>query len=134
MRLPGVLAEIADVAGEAAAVQICAHAGGTRVYIPASCPDDHWLVECVGREKADRICAHLSAGEHSGQRFDIPLAEGGAYKAFRRALARHVHELDAENKSSRDIAREAGVSQRTVHRHRSAHRGGAKDRRQGSLF
>jgi DNA-binding NarL/FixJ family response regulator len=134
MRLPGVLAEIAEVAGEAAAVQICARAGGTRVYIPATCSDDHWLVECVGREKADRICAHLAGGERSGQRYEIPLAERGAYRALRMAVARQVHELDAAAKSSRDIAREAGISQRTVHRHRAAHRGDNKDKRQGSLF
>jgi hypothetical protein len=127
--LPGVLSEIAAVAGEAAAIAISARVGGTRVYIPAKAASGHWLVEAVGCEAAGKICAQLG-----GDRHDIPLASGGAYRSFRRALAKQVHDLDRAGKSSRAIARETGLTQRAVHRHRAAHRGGRKSDPQGSLF
>ena len=127
-KLPGVLGEIASVAGEAAAVTIAAHVGGTRVYIPAQAGDDHWLVHAIGRAAADKVCALLAGG-----RYDVPLASGGAYRSMRRAIAKRVHEMDKAGKSSREIARAAGLTQRGVHRHRAAHRGGPKGD-QGSLF
>jgi hypothetical protein len=130
--LPGVLAEIAVVAGEPAAALMAARVGGQRVYIPAKARDDHWLVECVGREKADLICRHFTV-DGRGQRIDIPLAGGGAYGPLRRAIARRVHDLDMRGESARDIAAETGITTRSVHRHRAAHRGG-KDKRQESLF
>jgi len=128
--LPGVLAEIAAVAGEAAAFAISARVGGTRVYIPAKADEDHWLTEAVGPQAAAKICATLG-----GDRHVIPLAAGGAYPSMRREIARHVHKLDQAGKSSAEIARAVGLTQRAVHRHRAAHRGGAKKNdRQGSLF
>jgi hypothetical protein len=126
--LPGVLAEIASVAGEAAALAISARVGGTRVYIPAHAGDDHWLVDTVGREAADKITALLH-----GDRYEIPTLGVGAYRGFRMAIARRVHDLDKAGKSAPQIAREAGLTQRAVHRHRAAHRGGDKGG-QGSLF
>lgn len=131
--LPGVLAEIATVAGEAAAVAIAARAGGTRVYIPAKAGDDHWLVEAVGRAAADKVCKLFVVDGARGQRVDVPLAKGGAYRSLRRAIAKRVHDLDKAGKSSREIARAVGLTQRGVHRHRAAHRGGDRGG-QGSLF
>lgn len=131
--LPGVLGEIAEVAGEAAAVKFAAQAGGTRVYIPARVDDEHWLVACVGRQAADTICAHFAA-DGRGQRVDVPIGLGGAYPQLRRAIAKRVHQMDQENESSRAIAIRVGISQRTVHRHRRSHRGRRKGDKQGSLF
>lgn len=130
--LPGVLGEIATVAGEAAALAIAARAGGTRVYIPAQVADDHWLVECVGRRAADLICRHFAFEQH-GQRVDIPLC-AGTYTQVKRMIARRVHELDREGKSAREIARRIGVTQRSVHRNRAAHRGRRNDGGQGRLL
>lgn len=132
-QLPGVLWEIADVAGEAAAVAVSARVGGTRVYIPARISDDHWLVECVGRAAAAKICAHFAV-DGRGQRIDVPLATGGAYRQLRRAIAIRVHQLDKARKSAREIATAVGITQRAVHLHRAAHRGGRKDDKQGRLF
>lgn len=131
--MSGVLSEIADVAGEAAAVALAAQYGGTRVYIPARAGDGHWLVACVGRRAADLICAHFVA-DGSGQRIEVPLAGGGSYPQLRRTIARRVHELDREGKSEGVIAKAVGVTGRTVRRHRAAHRGSGKDSKQGSLF
>lgn len=127
--LPGVLDEIAEVAGLPAAIAIAARTGGTRVYIPARAEDDHWLVDCVGRRAADKICARFS-----GERIDMPLYHGGAYPQLRRAIAKRVHDLDRSHRSSREIAIQVGVTQRTVHRHRRAHRGDGDDDGQGSLL
>ena len=90
-------------------------------------------MECVGRNAADRICAHFAVDGARGQRLDIPIAIGGAYGQLRRAIAQRVHELDQENKSSREIARLVGVTQRSVHRNRAAHRG-RKGGKQGRLL
>lgn len=132
MKLPGVLSEIAEVAGEPAAVLIASRVGGTRVYIPVKVSDSHWLVDCVGRQKADLICRHFAV-DGRGSRIDVPLGGAGAYPQLRRALAKRIHDLDMAGGSVRKIVAEVRVSGRTVHRHRAAHKGG-KDKRQGSLF
>jgi hypothetical protein len=132
-----VLGEIASVAGEPAAMTIAAHVGGTRVYIPAKAGDDHWLVQAIGRASADKVCALFAVDGARGQRVDMPVAAAGgrAYRSFRQSLARQVHQLDKEGKSARQIALEAGLTERAVRRHRAAHRGGSrKDDPQGSLF
>jgi len=131
--LPGVLAEIAAVAGEAAAMSISARVGGTRVYIPAHAPDGHWLVEAVGRDAADKVCKLFEVDSARGQRVDIPHGAGGAYRSLRRAIAKRVYDLDRAGKPSREIARTVGLTQRAIHRHRAAHRGGSGGA-QGSLF
>lgn len=131
--LPGVLAEIAEVAGEAAAITLAARYGGIRVYFPRRAGPGHWLVDCVGQRAADAICAHFAVDEGPGIRVDIPLYNSGAYPRLRRAIAKRIHDLDQDNKSSREIATQVGVAQRTVHRHRRAHRGDS-DNGQGSLF
>lgn len=133
MKFPGILAEIAEVAGEPAALALAARVGGMRVYIPARAAEGHWLVDCVGRRAAEKICAHFAV-DGSGQRIDVPLAGGGAYPQLKRAIARRLHELDRQGKSSREITQAVGVTQRTVHRHRAAHRADNKNQRQGKLF
>jgi hypothetical protein len=121
--LPGILQEIADAAGDAAALVIASRAGGTRVYIPAKVTDAHWLVECVGREAAEKLCNHFMV-DGRGQRIEIPLHVGGSYRQLQRAIAKRIHEMDAgDEASSSKIARVAGVTQRTVHRHRARHTG-----------
>lgn len=142
-RLPAVLQEIADVAGETAALSIAARHGGRRVYIPSRAKllqdadgngtvEHYWLVECVGIELARKICAHFEV-DGRGQRIEIPLHVGGTYRQFLRSITRRVHELEDEGKSSTEIAKTLGLTQRTVHRHRSRHRG-RKNSSQGSLF
>jgi hypothetical protein len=131
-RLTGVLVEIADIAGQAAAVQLAASAGGTRVYIPAKADGAHWLVELVGAEAAGKICAHFAA-DGRGQKVDIPIGPAASYNQLRRVTAQRIHELDDGRNSARTIARQVGVTQRTIYKHRAAHRGGS-DNEQGSLF
>jgi hypothetical protein len=136
-KLPGVLAEIAEAAGETAALAIAARHGGRRVYFPAESRlldgyESYWLVECVGIELARKICRHFEV-DGRGQRIEIPLHVGGTYRQFVRSIAERLHELDAEGKSSTEIARQMGLTQRTVHRHRARH-GQRKDDKQGKLL
>lgn len=133
-KLPGVLAEIAEVAGETAALMIAAKHGGRRVYFPSvkALHEGQWLFECVGAEMARKICAHFEV-DGRGQRIDIPLHVGGTYRQFVRSVAERVHALDREGKSSTEISRKLGLTQRTVHRHRARH-GKPKNDKQGKLF
>ncbi len=127
--LTGVLAEIAEVAGETAALQIAHAKGGLeRVYIPT--PErlaaGHWLVDLVGADKARAIAQRLGGGH-----IEIPMGET-ARRARKWAVMRQA--LDA-GKSGAEAARMAGVHQRTVRRHRNGHSGaGADDEDQGRLF
>ena len=127
--LPGILAEVAEVAGFPAALAFAARAGGTRVYIPAAVDADHWLVECLGRAAAEKLCARLGGG-----RYDVPVASHGAYARLRRSIARRVHEMDQAGKSAAEIARTTGITQRSVHNHRAAHRGQRRRSKQRSLL
>ncbi|MGJ5203604.1 helix-turn-helix domain-containing protein [Bradyrhizobium sp. HKCCYLR20261] len=137
-KLPAVLQEIADVAGEAAALKIAAQHGGRRVYFPSADRlvavdgEHYWLIDCVGHELARKICKHFEV-DGRGQRIEIPLHVGGTYRQFVRQIAERLHQLEDEGKSSTEIARALGLTQRTVHRHRSRHRG-HKNKNQGSLF
>jgi hypothetical protein len=130
--LPGILREIADLVGEAGAIAIASRFGGTRVYFPAKAEEKHWLVECVGRAAADKLCDHFAV-DGRGQRIEIPLYVGGTFRQLVRAVAQRVHELDGAGASSTEIVRKVGITQRSVHRHRARHRG-KKDDKQGRLL
>jgi hypothetical protein len=131
--LPPLLAEIAEVAGPVAALQLAKAKGGVKCYIPARAPDDHWLVQCVGREAADKLCAHFVAAIDSdsgrslhGVTILLPLGESGSRVEARR----RAREALEEGKSLSEAARRGGLHERTV----SNIRARMKDKRQGSLF
>lgn len=130
--LPGILGEIAAVAGEDAAIAIADRRGGTRVLIPRRAPDGHWLVEAVGRQKADAIGRHFSVEDADGKpigTFEVYLPLG-PHGALRRARRRLADELRAGT-SGREAARRAGLTERTAWRIKR--RLGA-DPDQGDLF
>jgi hypothetical protein len=112
--LPGVLAEIAEIAGGAAALQVAAAKGGLeKVHIPqpANLHDGHWLVEAVGMSHAQAIARRMGGGK-----IDIPLGpfagqRGKTHKAIREALA--------AGSSPAEVAQLAGVHQRTARRHKN---------------
>ncbi|MCB1537353.1 MAG: hypothetical protein KDJ44_22255 [Rhodoblastus sp.] len=129
LHLPPLLNKIAEVAGVVAAVQIAEARGGTRVHLPTRARDGHWLVECVGREAADKICAHFRAESGSGGLLgcyvDVPLGPKNFYaQARRRALEMR------DEKSKAQIALELRVSERVVRKWFEDR----TDERQGSLF
>lgn len=128
IELSGDLAEIAEVAGNGAALALVAVKGGTRVYIPK--PDSlaagHWLVDTVGAE-----AARLIAERFGGNGVEVPMGIAGAraktWAVLRKALA--------DGHDTATAARLAGVHQRTVRRHKNGHSGiPAQDDRQGRLL
>lgn len=112
--LSGVLAEIAAVAGEAAALAIADARGGTQVYIPPRPRPGHWLCELVGEQAAQKIADRLTCGV-GGMRVDLPLGPCG-HQA--RARTRVDRMLVAE-RSERDIARATGYTTRGVRKRRA---------------
>jgi DNA-binding NarL/FixJ family response regulator len=127
--LPPVLAEVAEVAGVTAALQLAHAKGGSQAYIPKpeNLTPDHWLVEAVG-DIAARAIAERMGGGHCG----IPL---GPLNGMRSKVWRAIQEGIKEGKSAHEIARLIGVHHRTVRRHRNGHSGiGSDDPSQGKLF
>lgn len=128
MALPGVLAEIADVAGEDAALHIAAARGGTQVYIPPVPANDHWLCRLIGREEARAVCDRLTCGV-GPRRVDLPLGPKGAAALLRAK----VDAMLAEDRSERDIALATGYTIRGI-RLRRAKLGTKRSDGQLSLF
>lgn len=125
LHLPPLLNEIAEAAGVIAAVQIAEARGGTRVHFPAYAPDGHWLVELVGREAADKVCAHFRTTANGGYYVFVPVGPKNFYaRARRRAL-----ELRGR-RSAAETALELGVTLRVVFKWWAD----KPDDRQGSLF
>jgi len=112
--LPGVLGEIADAAGEEAALAVANARGGTQVYFPSVPGHGHWLSRLIGEDAARRVCARLTCGV-GGIRVDLPLGPTGHAA---RARAR-VDALIGEGLSERDIALATGYSIRGVRRRRA---------------
>jgi hypothetical protein len=111
--LPGVLQEIADVAGEDAALLIAKARRGTEVYFPspkrfADRGDTaKWLTDLVGMDRAQKII-EACAGT-VGIRYVVPMAKN----AIREAKVREGIERGA---NSTEIALSVGCHIRTVHR------------------
>lgn len=116
--LPELLAEIADVAGLPAALAVAQVKGGRRTHFPAKCPDDHWLVVAAGREAADKLCEHFRVNHKGGITLLVPL---GPTKLYDRARF-HALALMERGRSVNDVAREIGVSARSIEHWRAAER------------
>ncbi len=125
--LPAILTEIAEVAGLDAAMKIAEAKGGTSAYFPYRAKAGHWLVELVGQEAADKLCAHFRTGLVGGIEVDIPLGPRKFYATCRR----RAEELRRQNLSEREIARRLGITYRTIKRYKAS---GGGDSGQGQLF
>ncbi len=103
-RLPGVLAEVEEVAGREAALRLSMSSGGNSIYVPRPsrvCPD-HQLARAMGVDAAQKV-----AERFQGEIIDIPMA--------RRALVRGLAERGL---STADIAGQLKLSRKTVRRYR----------------
>ena len=109
--LPETLAEIAEVIGVEAALRIGQLKGGADCYIPAGVTDDHWLTKLIGREAAQKLCAHYRVipASGQGQGVTLRLARGGLALARRR-----YYELRAQGESIAGCARICGVHKNTA--------------------
>lgn len=126
--LPPLLAEIAEVAGEEAALALAQAYGGVRIYIPPTVDADHWISKLIGHEAALRVCDRLTAGL-AGRRVDLPLGPTGNNATFR-AMQAHADRMIIAGRSERDIAMATGYTTRQVRRRRAA----IRDDRQMNLF
>lgn len=104
--LPGVLAEVAEVAGREAALDLALHMGGQPLHVPkpGHIAPEHPLVRAVGA-----TAARIVADRFQGESLYIPIA--------RRA---QVLKLAEQGLPNGDIARRLGISRRSVERHRQA--------------
>lgn len=125
--LPGVLHEIATVAGLPAALEIADRYGGTRLHFPSRAPAGHWLEQLVGREAADKLCDHFRSRGRGGYSVEIPLGPKNFYMRARRKAV----ELKRQGVSGYEIARRVGVTSRSVRNYLADAK---EDPDQGSLF
>jgi len=108
--LPGVLAEIAELIGEEAALALAKAFGGTTVLIRKSVVDGDPMAAVVGLEAARRISREIGWGN-----IEIPLARHWMMK-------NEILRLLDQKLSESAIARAVGCHGRTVRRHRRLRR------------
>lgn len=116
--LPPLLAEIAEVAGLDAALAIAEAKGGQEVFVVSRLRPDNWLVQAVGMEKAGRISTHFCSGRYR-QKLAIPFGPKGSYLAERRRTARAMGEALSLGATANQMAKAAGVTNRSARRFRS---------------
>lgn len=104
-RLPGILGEIADVAGEVAAIKLAQARGGTEMKISGR-PGGS-LAQIVGDEAAAKIAELLGP-----QKYVIPMASLRGRAARQAALVKAM----AEGASSNSAALQHDVHERTARR------------------
>lgn len=121
--LTGILAEVGDACGLAAALRLAADFGGTEIYVPLKMTAGHKLINSLGRDAAETL-----AGLYGGDTILIPMGPTTTISRVRAAVREH---LAAGVKSATQIARAAGCHTRTVFRHKNP---GMKDDSQEELF
>lgn len=104
-RLPGILGEIADVAGVAAALKLAQARGGTEMKISGRAGGA--LAKIVGDQAAALIAERLGP-----QKYTIPMASVRGRAARQAALARAM----ADGASSNSAALQHDVHERTARR------------------
>lgn len=128
-QLTGVLGEFEEIAGFAAAVKIAAVKGGSVAYIPQprNLKPEHWLCAAIGMDDAVKI-----AKQFGGNEIEIPL---GPFGGNRGRIWRIIRQALKDGHSAAKAARLAGVTIRTVRRHKSGETAGNKSvTEQGELF
>lgn len=100
-----LLNEIADVAGERAALLLGREKACHRIFIPKNLKEGHWLVELVGQEAAMKLVKR-----YADSYLDIPPALSGQMRRRRRAIT----EMTLDGWSIARITRTLGVSRSTV--------------------
>ena len=119
-QLTGVLGEFEEIAGFAAAVKIAAVKGGSVAYTPQprNLKPEHWLCAAIGMDDAVKI-----AKQFGGNEIEIPL---GPFGGNRGRVWRIIRQAIKDGHSAAKAARLAGVTIRTVRRHKSGETAGNK--------
>lgn len=129
--LPGLLAEIAEIAGLEAALKVAEAKGGNVARFASRLTPENWLVKAVGMEVAQKISAEITSGR--GIDLLVPLGPTGSYKRDMQRRAGAYHQALANGAKISQIARQVGVTRRSVERFRAKLRDADNDD-QGSLF
>ncbi len=101
--LPPLLAEFARATSVGLALRLAADYGGQRKYIPEGSTrlaDDHWLVQCVGRDAA-KVMSEMRGREW------VEIPNAAFYKSKKSLIAR-------AQGSTNKVAKEFGVTSRWV--------------------
>ena len=106
-QLPNLLARIAEVAGEEAALLVAKEWGGQPLYVPQEVTPGHRLVQVLGRLRAEKVAAALGYGE-----IVVPLGPYADDHAKRMLIRRPL----ADGLPQHIVARKARVHLRTVER------------------
>lgn len=120
---PGILATVAQVAGDQAAQRLALQYGGHELKLSAR-PDSK-LAEVVGEDAARLIVAELGSGK-----VVVPMAHLRGQRARRQAVAMKL----ADGVSVADTARACDVHERTVWRVKSPKKPQRGDKASGDLF
>jgi hypothetical protein len=107
--MPPMIEAMAETVGLEDAMRLCWRVGGTRVYVPrpdslARLPRTHWLIACLGRAAAAAFAEAFGGGP-----INVPRGPNILY----------VHALAAQGESTRAIAAQLRISERSVWRHRA---------------
>lgn len=119
--LSGVLAEIAEAAGPAAALQLARDLGGSSIYVARAPKAGSLLVDAVGLEAA-RAIARIYGGEN----IQVPLGPMAGGPLRRAEIRRRLN----QGVSAQRIARDLGVLRQTVQKIKKV----MMDERQPDLF
>ena len=105
--ISGVLRELSDLVGFAAALELSNRWGGRALYIPTPerLPDDHPIVQTIGRRRALLLCEVYRGGTAH-----IPLA-ADVHKARRNRRIRHDYR---QGMHPNEIALNHGLTPRQV--------------------
>ena len=107
---PQGLVQMAEIIGQAAALELAEVFGGQRVYLPAKVTDGHPYLAVITRDMLAKICGSWLAGgwyelprgpmrDSKGKDIRALIAAGHAYRAIARALKvseRHVERIAGE--------------------------------------
>lgn len=103
--LPGILAEVAQLAGVEAALRLAERHGGARRYIPHKCSPEDWLAKAIGFDAAKQL-VRIYAGD------TVQIA------SCRNLIGRlRARTLRLAGLSVPQIVKQVGMSQRCVERY-----------------
>ncbi len=122
IRLPPGLRDIADVIGLDAALKLAQAKGGQRIAVPGRICDGHWLIEVMGREKAEELSRYLT----DGNRIHLDVPFGPTHSGARRNAL--TYQMLDNGASANEVAAATGVTRRTVFRQKAKRDGSALPR------
>lgn len=111
--LPALLRAMAEEHGYGKALQFANDFGGLQITMPATAKPDHAIAQSVGLPVLRWLVE-----KHGGEKFDIPIGPASSYGK----LIARTRRLVEERLPTTEIVRRAGVTTRTVRRHRNPKR------------